>query len=80
MVCLINNGNKAPYVYEGSASLGGQNVTYFKQLLKTKLKLGYDTQLEWSTDGTMIRCHQTDKKGKITDELLALDVTTPNNP
>jgi tetratricopeptide (TPR) repeat protein len=80
MVCLINSGNKTPYVYEGSASLNSQTVTYFKQLLKTKLKLGYDTQLEWSTDGTMIRCRQTDKKGKITDELLALDVTTPNNP
>jgi hypothetical protein len=79
-VCLINAGINMSYVYEGSASSAGAGETYFKQLLKTKLKLSYTAELEWSMDGTVIRCRQTDKKGKMTDELLVLDVVALNNP
>ncbi len=77
-VCLINAGTNMSYIYEGSAPSAGE--TYFKQLLKTKLKLSYTAELEWSTDGTIIRCSQTDKQGKKIDELLVLDVMALNNP
>ncbi len=79
-VCLINDGNKGTYVYDGSASSGNIGATYFKQLLKTKLRLEYTAKLEWSMDGTMIRCRQTDSKGKLVDELLALDIAVSGNP
>jgi len=79
-VCLINTGVNMSYVYEGSASSGAAGETYFKQLLKTKLKLAYTAELEWSMDGTIIRCRQTDKRGKMIDELLVLDVMALNNP
>jgi tetratricopeptide (TPR) repeat protein len=79
-VCLINDGNKATYVYEGSASSGNIGATYFKQLLKTKLKLEYTAKLEWSMDGTVIRCRQNDSHGKPVDELLALDIAASSNP
>jgi tetratricopeptide (TPR) repeat protein len=77
---LINTGNKTPYIYNGSAALNNAEGTYFKQLLKTKQTFDAATEVEWSADGTMIRCRQADKQGKIMDELLVLDVVSPLNP
>jgi hypothetical protein len=79
-ICLIDAGDKAPVVLSGFSSSNNTGDAYFKQLLKTKQKLDYTADLQWSTDGTMIRFRQTDKKGKLLDELLFLDVTTSNNP
>jgi Tol biopolymer transport system component len=79
-ICLINIGNQAPVFLSGLSSSNNPGDAYFKQLLKTKQKLDYTAELQWSLDGTMIRFHQTDKKGKLLDELLFLDVTTSNNP
>ena len=78
-ICLINAGDKTPVIFDGLSSSGNTSDAYFKQLLKTKQKLDYTAELQWSTDGTMIRFRQTDKKGKLLDELLFLDVTTSNN-
>ncbi len=79
-ICLINIGDKVQTVLAGSSSSDNTGDAFFKQLLKTKQKLDYTAELQWSADGTMIRFHQTDKKGKLLDELLFLDVTTSNNP
>jgi tetratricopeptide (TPR) repeat protein len=78
-VGLINSGNKVAIRYEGPVRTTDEGA-YFKQLLKTKQKLNYTADLTWSTDGTMIRCHQADKKGKPSEELLVLDVSASNNP
>jgi len=73
-------GNKIAYIYEGRVSIVNTGDAGYKQLLKTTQKLDYTADLAWSTDGTMIRCTQKDKHGKVTDELLVLDVSAPNNP
>jgi hypothetical protein len=78
-VCLINTGDKVSFVYEGPVSSVNTGGTYFKQLLKTKETLNYTADLQWSDDGTMIRCRQTDKHGKKTDELVVLDVMASAN-
>ena len=66
-------GNKIAFVYSGHVWLINSNGTN-KSLLKTTQKLNYTALLEWSIDGTMIRCRQESKDQKI-DELLQLDVT-----
>lgn len=73
------SGNKIAYVYEGRITLANIGNSSFKQLLKTAKKLDYTAALDWSNDGTMIRCSQLDKHGQLTEELLVLDVTTPTN-
>jgi hypothetical protein len=73
-------GNKIAYIYEGRVCLVNTGDTSYKQLLKTSQKLDYTADLAWSMDGTMIRCHQTDKSGKLMDELLVLDISAPTNP
>ncbi|HVZ81779.1 MAG TPA: hypothetical protein VHE12_13415 [bacterium] len=70
-------GNKIAYVYEGRITLANIGNSSFKQLLKTSKKLDYTAALDWSKDGTMIRCSQQDKHGQLTEELLILDVSTP---
>src|SRR5262249_49729695 len=74
------SGNKIAYVYEGRITLANIGDSNFKQLLKTAKKLDYTAALDWSNDGTMIRCSQQDKHGQTTDELLTLDVVAPTNP
>ena len=73
-------GNKIAYIYEGRVCLVNTGDTSYKQLLKTSQKLDYTADLAWSMDGTMIRCSQTDKSGKPTDEVLVLDISAPTNP
>lgn len=72
-------GNKIAYVYEGRITLANIGDSSFKQLLKTAKKLDYTAALDWSNDGTMLRCSQRDKHGQLTEELLVLDVTAPTN-
>lgn len=73
-------GNKIAYVYAGKVCLVDTDGAGYKQLLKTSENLDYTAELSWSIDGTMIRCSQTDKHKKTTDELLVLDVSAPTNP
>lgn len=72
-------GNKIAYIYEGEVWLINADGIY-KSGLKTNQKLDYTAALTWSTDGTMIRCRQTDKHGNIVDKVLVLDVSATNNP
>lgn len=73
-------GNKIAYVYAGKVCLANTDGAGYKQLLKTSQKLDYTAELSWSSDGTMIRCRQVNKRKKVTDDLLVLDVSAPNNP
>lgn len=72
-------GNKIAYVYAGKICLVNIGDIGYKQLLKTSKKLDYTADLAWSNDGTMIRCRQADKHGKMFDDLLVLDVSAPTN-
>jgi len=72
-------GNKIAFTYEGRVCLVNIGDNSNKQLLKTKQKLDYTADLNWSSDGTMLRCKQMDKHGKVVDELLELDVTGSSN-
>ena len=73
-------GNKIAYVYAGKVCLANTDGAGYKQLLKTSQKLDYTAELSWSSDGTMIRYRQANKRKKITDDLMVLDVSAPNNP
>jgi len=72
-------GNKIAFTYAGRLCLVNIGDNTNKQLLKTNLKLDYTAELSWSSDGTLLRCRQTDKHGKVTDELLLLDVVGSSN-